>query len=68
VETLIVGTPCRRSHPTHMNMIEGVALAERLGPRQSYFTHLSHDFGHAATQKELPDNMFLACDGLRLEL
>jgi phosphoribosyl 1,2-cyclic phosphate phosphodiesterase len=68
VETLILGTPCRRTHPTHMNMLEGISLAERLGPRQTYFTHLSHDFGHAATQKELPDNVFLAYDGLRLEL
>jgi phosphoribosyl 1,2-cyclic phosphate phosphodiesterase len=68
VETLILGTPCRRTHPTHMNMIEGLALAKRLGPRRTYFTHLSHDFGHAATQKELPENAFVAYDGLRLEL
>jgi phosphoribosyl 1,2-cyclic phosphate phosphodiesterase len=39
-----------------------------VGARQTYFTHLSHDFGHAATQKELPDTFFLAYDGLRLEL
>jgi phosphoribosyl 1,2-cyclic phosphate phosphodiesterase len=68
VDTLILGTPCRRVHPTHMNMIEGMALAKRLSPRQTYFTHLSHDFGHAASQKELPGNVFLAYDGLRLEL
>src|ERR1700742_2097140 len=40
VETLILGTPCRRAHPTHMNMIEGLALAKRLGPHRTYFTHL----------------------------
>ena len=68
VETLILGTPCRRTHPTHMNMIEGLALAKRLGPRRTYFTHLSHDFGHAATQQELPENAFVTYDGLRLEL
>jgi phosphoribosyl 1,2-cyclic phosphate phosphodiesterase len=68
VETLILGTPCRRPHPTHMNMIEGMALAKSVGARITYFTHLSHDFGHAGTQKELPDTFFLAYDGLRLEL
>jgi phosphoribosyl 1,2-cyclic phosphate phosphodiesterase len=68
VETLILGTPCRRTHPTHMNMVEGLALAQRLGPKQTYFTHLSHDFGHVATQQELPENAFLAYDGLRLKL
>jgi phosphoribosyl 1,2-cyclic phosphate phosphodiesterase len=68
VETLILGTPCRRTHPTHMSMAEGLALARRVRPLRTYFTHLSHDFGHVATQKELPDNIFLAYDGLRLEL
>ena len=68
VETLILGTTCRRTHPTHMNMVEGIALAKRLSPAQAYFTHLSHDFGHVTTQKELPENVFLAYDGLRLEL
>src|ERR1700730_5336481 len=63
VGTLILGTTCRRAHPTHMNMIEGIALAKRLSPAQAYFTHLSHDFGHAATQRELPENVFLAYDG-----
>jgi phosphoribosyl 1,2-cyclic phosphate phosphodiesterase len=68
IETLILGTPCRRIHPTHMSMAEGLALARRLNPSRTFFTHLSHDFSHAATQKELPDNIFLAYDGLRLEL
>jgi phosphoribosyl 1,2-cyclic phosphate phosphodiesterase len=68
VETLILGTPLRRTHPTHMSMSDGMALAGRLGSSQTYFTHLSHDFGHAATQKELPRSFFLAYDGLRLEL
>lgn len=68
VETLILGTPCRRTHPTHMNMTEGLAFARRVKPKRTYLTHLSHDFGHAATQKELPNNTFLAYDGLRLEL
>jgi phosphoribosyl 1,2-cyclic phosphate phosphodiesterase len=68
VETLILGTPCRRPHPTHMNLAEGIELAQSLNPRRVFFTHLSHDFGHAATQGELPPNGFLAYDGLLLTL
>ena len=68
VETLILGTPCRRPHPAHMSLAEGLALAEQLSPQRTFFTHLSHDFGHAATQKELPHNTFLAYDGLRIEM
>jgi len=66
VDTLILGTPCRRLHPTHMNLAEGIALAQSLNPRRVFFTHLSHDFGHEATQGELPPNRFLAYDGLLL--
>jgi phosphoribosyl 1,2-cyclic phosphate phosphodiesterase len=68
VETLILGTPCRRPHPTHMTIAEGIELAEVLRPHRVYFTHLSHDFAHGATQLELPPDVFLAYDGLRLEL
>ncbi len=68
VETLILGTPCRRVHPTHMNMMEGLAFARMVNPNRTYLTHLSHDFGHAATEKELPENTFLAYDGLRLDV
>ena len=58
----------RRPHPTHMNLDEGIALAESLGLHRVLFTHLSHDFGHAATKRELPPNVFLAYDGLKLSL
>ena len=68
VETLILGTPCRRNHPTHMSLGEGLDLTAELKSEQTYFTHLSHDFGHVATQKELPESCFLAYDGLQLEL
>ena len=68
VGTLILGTPCRRPHPTHMNIEEGLKLAQIVTPNQVYFTHLSHDFGHAATELTLPPNAFLAYDGMRLEL
>jgi|ERR1700736_1765037 phosphoribosyl 1,2-cyclic phosphate phosphodiesterase len=68
VEFLIVGTPCRRLHPTHMNLSEGIELALKLNPRKVFFTHLSHDFGHAATQSELPPNAFMAYDGLQLKM
>jgi phosphoribosyl 1,2-cyclic phosphate phosphodiesterase len=68
VDTLVLGTPCRRAHPTHLSMDEGLALSTLIKPKRTFFTHLSHDFGHVATQKALPPDVFLAYDGLRLEL
>ncbi len=67
IETLIIGTPCRRSHPTHMSLEEGLRLSDELKAKRTYFTHLSHDFGHVQTQKLLPPNRCLAYDGLSLD-
>jgi phosphoribosyl 1,2-cyclic phosphate phosphodiesterase len=68
VDTLILGTPSYHSHPTHLSLSEGIALAGSLGARQTFLTHLSHDLGHVQTQKKLPTKVFLAYDGLRLVL
>ena len=68
VDTLILGTPSYHSHPTHLSLSEGIALAGSLGARQTFLTHLSHDLGHAQTEKSLPPGILLAYDRLRLEL
>jgi len=44
-----------------------VRLVERLQPRRAFFTHISHDLGHAETNRSLPENVRLAHDGLKLE-
>jgi phosphoribosyl 1,2-cyclic phosphate phosphodiesterase len=67
VDTLILGTPCYYTHPTHMSLAEGLAFAEKIGTRATYLTHLSHDFKHADVEKRLPSGVHLAYDGLRLE-
>ncbi len=40
----------------------------RLQPRATYFTHISHDLGHEHAQSLLPDGVFLAYDGLEIDL
>jgi len=38
-------------------------------PEQAYITHISHQMGlYKDVQKELPDNVSLACDGHRIIL
>jgi phosphoribosyl 1,2-cyclic phosphate phosphodiesterase len=67
VDTLIIGTPCRRAHPTHMSLAEGLELIADLQPKRAFITHLSHDFAHVETQKELPEDVYVAYDGLQLK-
>jgi phosphoribosyl 1,2-cyclic phosphate phosphodiesterase len=52
-----------KRHTTHFSLDEAIAAAQRIGARQTLFTHIAHGLGHAATNRLLPDTMRLACDG-----
>ena len=68
LDVLVLNALRHRAHPTHFSLSEAVAVAERLGPRQTYFTHVCHDLPHAATNRSLPDGMALAHDGLQISV
>jgi phosphoribosyl 1,2-cyclic phosphate phosphodiesterase len=53
-----------RPHPTHLSVADALAVVDRLGPRQAWFTHICHDLPHAETCAALPENVQLAYDGL----
>jgi phosphoribosyl 1,2-cyclic phosphate phosphodiesterase len=56
-----------KPHPTHSSLSNSLALVERLKPQRAYFTHISHDLGHEATNATLPENVRLSHDGMKLE-
>ena len=68
VRTLIIDALRHRSHSTHFSVTEAAAVAAGLGVERAYFTHISHDLGHAATCATLPAGVELAYDGLVLEI
>jgi phosphoribosyl 1,2-cyclic phosphate phosphodiesterase len=44
-------------------------LAQEIGAEQTYFTHISHQLGlHEEVQSQLPENIYLAYDGLTIEI
>ena len=44
-------------------------IAQKIGAEQTYFTHISHHLGlHDEVEKTLPNNMFLAYDGLSITI
>ena len=63
LDTLILDGLRRTPHPTHFNLQQAVEAARRVGARRTYFTHIAHALGHAATNAELPAGMALAYDG-----
>ena len=64
LDVLVLDALRHRPHPTHFTLDEAVAMARRIGARQTYFTHIAHDLGHEATCAALPPGMALAHDGL----
>ncbi len=64
IECVVLSALRHKPHPSHATLGQAVAWAERIGARQTWFTHIAHDLGHAETNKSLPKGMALAYDGL----
>jgi len=54
-------------HPTHSTVENSLKIVEQLKPKRTFFTHISHDLPHEATNATLPENVRLAHDSLKLE-
>ncbi len=63
VSTIILDALRPRPHSTHFSVDEAVAVVSRLGVERAYFTHVTHDLGHAETCARLPRGVQLAYDG-----
>jgi len=67
LDILILDALRHHPHPTHSTVENSLQIVERLKPRRTFFTHMSHDLPHEATNATLPDNVRLSYDGLKLE-
>ena len=67
LDILILDALRHDPHPTHAHLKKSVEIAQSLGAKRTFFTHISHDLDHEITNAALPDNIRLAHDGLRLE-
>ncbi|MEZ4885044.1 MAG: MBL fold metallo-hydrolase [Chitinophagales bacterium] len=66
---VVFNTLKKTEHWSHLTLEEAIVLVEELKPEKAYFTHLSHRMGlHDVVQSELSENVFLAYDGLVLEV
>jgi phosphoribosyl 1,2-cyclic phosphate phosphodiesterase len=68
-KVLVLNALRREEHISHFTLAEAITLAQEIGAEQTYFTHISHQLGlHAVVEEELPAGIFLAYDGLALEV
>lgn len=64
---VVVNALRREKHISHYTIDEAIALVQELGVPEAYFTHISHQLGrHEEVEKNLPQGMHLAYDGLQL--
>lgn len=63
LDVLVLDALQRERHTTHFSLEEAVEAAQRIGARQTLFTHIAHRMSHAETNRALPANMQLAYDG-----
>ena len=68
-KVVVISAVRRTPHPSHYSLDEAVRILEFLRPEKAFITHISHLMGkHDEVNKELPDFISLAFDGLVLEM
>jgi len=68
VEVLILNSLWYRQHPTHLSIPEAVEVAQAIGARQTWLTHLTHETAHADLEADLPPGIRPGYDGLVIEV
>ncbi|HYK82015.1 MAG TPA: MBL fold metallo-hydrolase [Gemmatimonadales bacterium] len=68
LEVLVLNALLPRPHPLHLSIPEAVEVAERIGARRTFLTHLTHDALHAELARRLPAGIAPAYDGLVIDL
>lgn len=66
LDVLILDALRDKPHPTHFSIDQALEVVERLRPKQTWLTHISHQLEHEATNTRLPASVQLAYDGLRI--
>lgn len=55
-------------HPTHINLEQSLAYASLIKARQTYLIHMTHEIEYETLSAQLPPEVRVAYDGLRLEV
>jgi len=64
---LVLNALQKEDHISHFTLKQAIELVKEINPEKAYFTHMSHKLGkHRDVEQELPDNIHLAFDGLKL--
>lgn len=69
IDTLIVNALREKPHHSHQTLAEAVDFSKRIGARQTWLIHSSHDIGrHEEVNASLPSDIQMAYDGQVIEI
>lgn len=64
---VVINALRREKHISHFTLEEAVDILQYLRPEKGFITHISHQMGkHRDLEKELPEGIFPAYDGMKL--
>lgn len=68
-KVLIINALRKEKHPSHFKLSEALDVIAKVAPDQAYITHVGHTMGLTKSwEKEIPENVFPAFDGLVIEM
>jgi phosphoribosyl 1,2-cyclic phosphate phosphodiesterase len=66
-KVIVLNALRRHEHISHFTLDQAIEMMKELNPEMGYFTHISHYLGkHEDVSQELPENIHLAYDGLKI--
>lgn len=67
VKYLVINALRKEKHISHFSLREAMDFIREISPKKAFITHISHQMGlHAEISKELPPEIELAYDGLKI--
>ncbi len=68
-KVIVINALRKDPHISHYNLKQAIEVIRELNPQKAYLTHISHQLGfHDEVNRELPENIEVAFDGLRVEV
>jgi len=68
-KVIVINALRRKQHISHFTLDQAIKILQQLKPERAYLTHISHQLGlHEEVEKELPEFIKLAYDGLSIEI
>jgi len=69
LDILIINALRKKPHIAHFSLDEALQMIDAIAPQKAFLTHIGHDLGlYEDVSKTLPENVWLAYDGMRVIL